>query len=390
MRDQVEKIGGLVSGGLGSDEQSSDEPGSDGLSATGRRFGAQYDKMSTEPFRVVDDRPVVRSIPADDRTVGARDAAWRPAVSNEAVPNESAYGLLIAVDSERQASVRTFLDDCGRYCLAVSTFSEALNRTSDILSLGLAVVNWTGSDEALYKNIEALRQKANRPLPIILLGPSLSYDALKRLAHAGPVDVLPQMADPAELVASVRRAVDMFGVAREAGAGARAGWSAGPDAGQGGVFDMLAQIEARLGVIAATSSLDEAPVAAVDHVQTVQAQIDRDVIRTMMRFRTVQEEVFGAGLVDDAAWVMLLDLLLTRLEGKELTVTALYIGSGAPTATALRRLNHLIDKGLVVKRPDFLDRRRILVEITPQGVEGVYTVLNWMRSAFTVTATSSD
>jgi DNA-binding MarR family transcriptional regulator len=48
-------------------------------------------------------------------------------------------------------------------------------------------------------------------------------------------------------------------------------------------------------------------------------------------------------------------------------VTSLCIASGAPTTTALRRIEDLAEAGLIERMPDPADRRRILVRLTEAG-----------------------
>jgi predicted transcriptional regulator len=107
--------------------------------------------------------------------------------------------------------------------------------------------------------------------------------------------------------------------------------------------------------------------------------VDRETVKAIMRVHSAQAKLLGYGLVDDAAWIMLLDLLLMHLEGKTLAVTSLCVGSGVPVTTALRRLDQLISKGLALKSPDRADRRRLLVSITPKGIDCVSAIVEQMQ-----------
>ena len=291
-----------------------------------------------------------------------------------------AHVLLIAPNVFKQASIRKQLNARGCRCLAVSTFDEAFELIDSPHGIGAVVIDLNGLDEGLYEEVNGLRAKAEHLLPMVLLGRALSFEVWEKIARTGPVDVLPETASDDDLIASVQQAIDRFEPARPSAAA------------QNNVLDMLAQIEARLSdltvepVNGANRRADATKAAAGAHAPLRQADIDFEMVKRIMSFRSIQEEIFGAGLIDDAAWVMLLDLLLMHFKRKKLAVTALYIGSGAPIATALRRLNQLIEKGLAVKTPDPADRRRFLVEITPKGIEGVCSVLGYMQNAFTATA----
>ncbi|MBK8860913.1 MAG: winged helix-turn-helix transcriptional regulator [Sphingomonadales bacterium] len=61
---------------------------------------------------------------------------------------------------------------------------------------------------------------------------------------------------------------------------------------------------------------------------------------------------------------MLLDLMAARLEDEEVSVTSLCIASAGPSTTALRWLRNLIDVGLLWRRADPEDGRRVYISLT--------------------------
>jgi DNA-binding MarR family transcriptional regulator len=70
----------------------------------------------------------------------------------------------------------------------------------------------------------------------------------------------------------------------------------------------------------------------------------------------------------EPAWEMLAELMRARLAGQHLSVTSLALSSKSPMTTALRRIEDLIQGGLAARMPDQADRRRIYVELTPEGM----------------------
>lgn len=92
-------------------------------------------------------------------------------------------------------------------------------------------------------------------------------------------------------------------------------------------------------------------------------------LRALVAARADREAIFQAGLFSDPAWDMLLDLAVAEATGRVSSVTSLCIASGAPTTTALRRIDDLKDAGLIDRTPDPADRRRILVKLTALGRE---------------------
>lgn len=288
--------------------------------------------------------------------------------------------LLIASDRCRSESIGMLRHQFEAQCAGVSTFEEAQDGIPALYQPGVIVVSGYGATEPICERVNALRDKAARPLPVVLLASELSFASLKKVARRGPIDVLSETVGQSELLSAVQNALDWFAPYR-------------PNARvQHNVLNMLEEIEARLSILTnnPVDGQNGRPAlrrrADKAYIQLQQAGIDCEMIKAVMQFRSAQEDILGGSLIDDAAWVMLLDLLLMYLERKKLAVTSLYIGSGAPVATALRRLNQLLDKDLAIKVPDPSDRRRTLVEITPKGVEGVCAVLSHMKNAFVVTA----
>ncbi len=76
---------------------------------------------------------------------------------------------------------------------------------------------------------------------------------------------------------------------------------------------------------------------------------------------------FGAGLFSDPAWNILLDLFLSDEGGRDLSVTAVCIGSRSSSATALRYITLLAQRGLIDRIADELDGRRTYVRLTAKG-----------------------
>lgn len=90
-------------------------------------------------------------------------------------------------------------------------------------------------------------------------------------------------------------------------------------------------------------------------------------LKALVSARADRDAIFQAGLFSDPAWDMLLDLAVAEATGRPISVTSLCIASGAPTTTALRRIEDLKDAGLLDRIPDPQDRRRVLVHLTEEG-----------------------
>lgn len=94
-------------------------------------------------------------------------------------------------------------------------------------------------------------------------------------------------------------------------------------------------------------------------------------VRTLIRQRKLRGDYFDGGMFLDPIWDMLLDLTLAEIEDRRVSVSSLCIASGVPQVTALRRINTLVEAGLVERQPDPLDKRRVFVSLTKPALSAV-------------------
>lgn len=78
--------------------------------------------------------------------------------------------------------------------------------------------------------------------------------------------------------------------------------------------------------------------------------------------------LFGRRLFCDPSWDILLELFVSTLEGRKVTVSTACMAACAPTTTALRHIAYLVQEGLVVRRPHPADARSTYLELTAQAV----------------------
>jgi DNA-binding response OmpR family regulator len=69
----------------------------------------------------------------------------------------------------------------------------------------------------------------------------------------------------------------------------------------------------------------------------------------------------------DATWNMLAELLRARITKRRISVTSLCLASRGPVTSALRRVEQLLQDGLITYALDPKDRRRKYVELTSEG-----------------------
>nr|WP_236704453.1 MarR family transcriptional regulator [Sphingomonas sp. ATCC 31555] len=87
-----------------------------------------------------------------------------------------------------------------------------------------------------------------------------------------------------------------------------------------------------------------------------------------------QRDVLVKDMFGEPAWDMLLELFIAEAEGRPTPVKNLCLAACASVSTALRRLDCLVEAGLVGKVDDATDARRSLIQLTDRGM-GVMTML---------------
>ena len=88
---------------------------------------------------------------------------------------------------------------------------------------------------------------------------------------------------------------------------------------------------------------------------------DPQRIRHLISVRRLRDRFFSADLFADPAWDILLDLAASRLEKRPVSVSSLCIAAAVPPTTALRWIRLMTDQGLLVRRADPQDARRMFV-----------------------------
>lgn len=115
-------------------------------------------------------------------------------------------------------------------------------------------------------------------------------------------------------------------------------------------------------------ALKSVPISALSPARGRVPPLDRAAL-SLLIFRALQllGDRLGPGAMSGAAWTMLMELYLN--EGRRpISTKSLCLLSGAPMRTALRILDGLVTRNLVVRRPDARDRRQVNISLSRTAI----------------------
>jgi hypothetical protein len=87
-------------------------------------------------------------------------------------------------------------------------------------------------------------------------------------------------------------------------------------------------------------------------------------VRAVIASRQRRARFFPCDMFADPAWDILLDLYLAEIEQRRTVVSSLCVAANVPATTALRWITSLVNRGMLTRRSDPVDRRRVYVELT--------------------------
>ncbi|PXW75886.1 hypothetical protein C7451_10647 [Blastomonas natatoria] len=142
----------------------------------------------------------------------------------------------------------------------------------------------------------------------------------------------------------------------------------------------LAQLAERLGTISDEQNSGSGQGLA-DHGLDYHAEPAADLrrakppaarlIRQLIAMRRMRDRFFSSELFADPAWDILLDLTASRLERKSVAVSSLCIAAAVPPTTALRWIRMMTDQGLLERRADTKDARRMFIDLSDVAFRNV-------------------
>ena len=143
----------------------------------------------------------------------------------------------------------------------------------------------------------------------------------------------------------------------------------------------LARLAEQLGALSEEGGDADGKSALADRGHAYQAEEPLDPItakppsaqrvRHLIAMRRLRDRFFRADLFADPAWDILLDLVASRIEKKPVSVSSLCIAAAVPPTTALRWIRMMTDQGLLERRADPKDARRMFIDLSDAAFRNV-------------------
>lgn len=115
-------------------------------------------------------------------------------------------------------------------------------------------------------------------------------------------------------------------------------------------------------------------------IKQQQIRTFKNVAENILKLRRKRDSVIGEDLFNEPIWDMLLSLYVDELAGRQVGVSSLAIASAVPATTALRHIDIMYARGLIVRRPDPQDNRRSLLSLTDDTVVKIEKMLTMAMS----------
>ncbi len=110
-----------------------------------------------------------------------------------------------------------------------------------------------------------------------------------------------------------------------------------------------------------------------------------DVALAILKARRERDRLLGGSLFGEPIWDMLLDLFAHASIRRRVSVSSLCLASAVPQTTALRQMRVMESHGMITRRADPLDSRRVFVELSTEWYSRVDKLLaSWNSRGSTV------
>lgn len=131
-------------------------------------------------------------------------------------------------------------------------------------------------------------------------------------------------------------------------------------------------------LLALSAAAEQPALVEGDTVEPIPtADQERLIARALeiRRVRAARHRFLRPELLGEPAWDILLDLYISRAQGRRVTVSCACLASMVPPTTGLRHLHTLVEGGEVMRRADPDDGRRVFLELSPAGLQAIEQAL---------------
>lgn len=267
--------------------------------------------------------------------------------------NDAQARVLIVDDEERARKLASrLLGAAGIASMTAGSAGEALAllRASPVIDVVLSDI-FMPTTTGLEFLAQVREEFADRRwLQLLLITGQASVETAVAAIKLDASDYLLKPVEPKALRESVTHALARAGSIREIGDTA---WDSANGLALTSLADTARELATRIGRFGTERKDPEPGVEA---------------LKLLHRLQDARSSIFGPAVMPEPAWEMLAELMRARLAGQRVSVTSLALASSSPMTTALRRIDDLIQGGLVVRVPDPGDRRRTHIELTQEGV----------------------
>lgn len=95
------------------------------------------------------------------------------------------------------------------------------------------------------------------------------------------------------------------------------------------------------------------------------------LVKLIMHMRHLRARYVAEDLFADPAWDILLDLKEAEFSGRRVAISSACIAAAVPATTALRWINTLTKRRLIIRENDPHDQRRVFVRLAPTTSQAI-------------------
>ena len=287
---------------------------------------------------------------------------------------QAAHGLILVVDDDEDwlAECSFMLETMGLPAIAAASAEEALAHAANpAISLVIVDYSMPSCDGLeLIQQLSVIAAEDGRQIRFIMVTGHATLDVAVGAMRASAVDFLQKPINQDDLKKALQRASGLH--------------DAPPVRTE--LLSRISSLSSELQRLALLIDAPAAPNAPASPAHALPATAPRtsdkdrdavstDFIRALLRNEAKRRKLGGGLLFGDPAWDMLLDLLLAKLEGRTVSVSSACIASGAPTTTALRLINRLIEENVLYRVQDERDGLRNFLGIHADIEQGLLDYL---------------